>query len=71
MIALEMYTRLLTELNFCYRNRDTFTTQLKLRDVLNALRDQAAQDQGLTPEHIQRSCEAHAQACALKHGGRL
>jgi len=71
MIALEMYTRLLTELHFAHRTRDTFHTRMRLQDVLDALLRQAAEEAGLTPQHIRASCERHAQACALKSGGRL
>ena len=68
MSTLEIYTRLLTELHIAHADRRTFSTRLHLQDVLPALRDKAAEEQGLSPELVQDSCERHAYKTAARGG---
>lgn len=74
--AIEAYTRLLTEMHIDHAARRTFTTRLRLQDVLSYLRDKAAEEQGISAELIQNSCEARAEeivrpVCPSCGGGDL
>ena len=60
MTNMTLYVRLLTELNHKHGDRRTFTTRLRLQDVLGELRDRAALERNASEQETQDEAERQA-----------
>ena len=57
MKQFKLYVRLLEELRLDHAARSTIQTRLRLQDVLIALREKAAREEGESEEAVQRRAE--------------